>query len=51
MGGGSYLASQAEEQLYVSEIAAEGREIDEFPKQVCESRHLAISRHCDTADA
>jgi VIT1/CCC1 family predicted Fe2+/Mn2+ transporter len=31
MGGGSYLASQAEEQLYVSEIAAEGRKIDEFP--------------------
>ena len=27
MGGGSFLASQAEEQLYASEIAAEGREI------------------------
>jgi hypothetical protein len=26
-------ASQAEEQLYVSEIAAEGREIDEFPQR------------------
>ena len=33
MGGGSYLAGQAEEQLYASEIAAEGREIDEFPKR------------------
>src|SRR6185369_1723879 len=26
MGGGSYLASQAEEQLYASEIASEGQE-------------------------
>ena len=40
MGGGSYLASQAEEQLYASEIAAEGREIDEFPER--ETAELAI---------
>ena len=40
MGGGSYLASQAEEQLYASEIAAEGREIDEFPER--EAAELAI---------
>ncbi len=40
MGGGSYLASQAEEQLYASEIASEGREIDEFPER--ETAELAI---------
>ena len=40
MGGGSYLASQAEEQLYQSEIAAEGREIDEFPER--ETIELAL---------
>ena len=39
MGAGSYLASQAEEQLYASEIAAEGREIDEFPEPECLSPH------------
>src|SRR6476646_2643425 len=40
VGGGSYLASQAEEQLYASAIAAEGREIDEFPQR--ETAELAI---------
>ena len=40
MGGGSYLASQAEEQLYRSEIAAEGREIEEFPER--ETTELAL---------
>ena len=40
MGGGSYLASQAEEQLYRSEIASEGREIAEFPER--ETAELAI---------
>ena len=40
MGGGSYLASQAEEQLYRSEIASEGREIDEFPER--ETAELAV---------
>src|SRR5690242_9726432 len=40
MGGGSFLASQAEEQLYSSEIAAEGREIDEFPER--EAAELAV---------
>ena len=32
MGGGSYLASEAEEQLYASEIASEGREISRVPR-------------------
>ena len=40
MGGGSYLASQAEEQLYASEIASEGREIAEFPER--ETAELAL---------
>jgi vacuolar iron transporter family protein len=40
MGGGSYLASQAEEQLYRSEIASEGREIEEFPER--ETAELAV---------
>ena len=31
MGGGSYLASEAEEALYAAEIADEGREIEEAP--------------------
>ena len=33
MGGGSYLASEAEEGLYAAEIADEGREIDEEPER------------------
>jgi predicted membrane protein (TIGR00267 family) len=40
MGGGSFLASQAEEQLYATEIASEGREIDEFPER--ETAELAV---------
>lgn len=44
MGGGSYLASQAEEQLYVSEIAAEGREIDEFPQRETVELALVLER-------
>lgn len=40
MGGGSFLASQAEEQLYRSEIASEGREIEEFPER--ETAELAV---------
>ena len=40
MGGGSYLASEAEEQLYASEIAAERREIEEFPER--ETAELAL---------
>ncbi len=31
MGGGSFLASEAEEALYAAEIADEGREIDDHP--------------------
>ena len=44
MGGGSYLASQAEEQLYRSEIAAEGREIDEFPERETDELALVLER-------
>ena len=44
MGGGSYLASQAEEQLYASEIAAEGREIDEFPKRETDELAIVLER-------
>src|SRR5579864_4728402 len=33
MGGGSYLASEAEEGLYAAEIADEAREIDEEPER------------------
>jgi len=33
MGGGSYLASEAEEALYAAEIADEGREIEERPER------------------
>jgi VIT1/CCC1 family predicted Fe2+/Mn2+ transporter len=40
MGGGSYLASEAEEQLYATEIAAEGQEIEEFPAR--ETAELAL---------
>jgi VIT family len=40
MGSGSYLASQAEEQLYRSEIASKGGEIDEFPER--ETAELAV---------
>jgi VIT1/CCC1 family predicted Fe2+/Mn2+ transporter len=44
MGGGSYLASQAEEQLYDSEIAAEGREIDEFPERETDELAVVLER-------
>ncbi len=33
MGGGSYLASEAEEALYAAEIADEGREVTEHPQR------------------
>jgi len=33
MGGGSYLASEAEEALYAAEIRDEGREIAEYPER------------------
>lgn len=33
MGGGSYLASEAEEALYAAEIEDEGREIDDAPER------------------
>ena len=33
MGGGSYLASEAEEALYAAEIADEGREVEEEPER------------------
>ena len=40
MGSGSYLASEAEERLYVSEIEEEGREIIAFPER--ETAELAV---------
>jgi VIT1/CCC1 family predicted Fe2+/Mn2+ transporter len=40
MGGGSFLASQAEEQLYRSEIESEGQEIEQFPER--EAAELAV---------
>lgn len=40
MGSGSYLASEAEERLYVSEIEEEGREIIDFPER--ETAELAV---------
>jgi VIT1/CCC1 family predicted Fe2+/Mn2+ transporter len=33
MGGGSYLASEAEEALYASEIASEGQEVSDEPER------------------
>ena len=33
MGGGSYLASEAEEALYAAEIRDEGKEVDTFPRR------------------
>jgi vacuolar iron transporter family protein len=33
MGGGSYLASEAEEALYAAEIADEGREVEDEPER------------------
>jgi hypothetical protein len=33
MGGGSYLASEADEGLYAAEIADEGREIEDEPER------------------
>jgi vacuolar iron transporter family protein len=44
MGGGSYLASQAEEQLYASEIASEGQEIDEFPDRETDELAIVLER-------
>ena len=40
MGGGSYLASEAEEKLYLSEIEEEGKEIVDFPER--ETAELAV---------
>jgi VIT1/CCC1 family predicted Fe2+/Mn2+ transporter len=40
MGGGSYLASEAEEQLFRTEIASERQEIEQFPER--ETAELAL---------
>jgi VIT1/CCC1 family predicted Fe2+/Mn2+ transporter len=40
MGGGSYLASEAEEALYAAEIADEGREVQQEPER--ETAELAL---------
>jgi VIT1/CCC1 family predicted Fe2+/Mn2+ transporter len=50
MGGGSFLASQAEEQLYAFEIAAEGREIDEFPEREAAELAVVLEREGLTPD-
>jgi VIT1/CCC1 family predicted Fe2+/Mn2+ transporter len=42
MGGGSYLASAAEEALYASEIESEGREVDEDPDRVLAELALVL---------
>jgi VIT1/CCC1 family predicted Fe2+/Mn2+ transporter len=42
MGGGSYLASEAEEGLYAAEIEDEGREIDEQPEREIAELALAL---------
>jgi VIT1/CCC1 family predicted Fe2+/Mn2+ transporter len=44
MGGGSYLASEAEEQLFASEIASEGQEIAEFPERETAELALVLER-------
>jgi VIT1/CCC1 family predicted Fe2+/Mn2+ transporter len=41
MGGGSYLASEAEEQFYLAEIADESAEIEDHPER--EAAELAIA--------
>jgi len=50
MGGGSFLASQAEEQLYISEIAAERREIDEFPERETDELAIVLEREGLSSD-
>lgn len=44
MGGGSYLASEAEEALYESEIADEDAEIDEDPEREVAELALVLER-------
>ncbi len=44
MGGGSYLASEAEEQLYATEIASERREIEEHPEREAAELALILER-------
>jgi VIT1/CCC1 family predicted Fe2+/Mn2+ transporter len=44
MGGGSFLASQAEEQLYASEIAQERLEIEQFPEREVAELALILER-------
>jgi VIT1/CCC1 family predicted Fe2+/Mn2+ transporter len=44
MGGGSYLASEAEESLYAAEMADEGVEIDEAPEREVAELALVLER-------
>src|SRR4249919_2789617 len=44
MGGGSYLASQAEEQLDASEIGAESHEIEEHPQRETDELAIVLER-------
>ncbi len=52
MGGGSYLASEAEEALYAAEIADEGREVEEQPdREVAELALVLEDEGLPRADA
>jgi VIT1/CCC1 family predicted Fe2+/Mn2+ transporter len=44
MGGGSYLASEAEEQLFRTEIASEREEIEQFPEREIAELALILER-------
>lgn len=51
MGGGSFLASEAEEALYAAEITDEGREIDEHPDREIAELALALEDEGLSRDA
>lgn len=51
MGGGSYLASEAEEALYAAEIHDEGAEIDDHPDREVNELQLILEREGLTRQA
>ena len=52
MGGGSYLASEAEEALYAAEIRDEGKEVEDFPaREVAELALVLEDEGLSRADA
>lgn len=51
MGGGSFLASEAEEALYAAEIADEGEEIDDHPQREIAELALILEREGLPRDA